>query len=250
MTLGILLVIGIVPFFHRFNFRKPFALRKAKDKIISNGGQNQISLSNLPAPQVDFGVFTLVKTELLLFVRHGKKYMWIFNFIGMVVLAFLPMNVAHQIVLPILWFLQVGRLSELTSKEFSNEVHHFTFSSYRPLSRLLTSQILAASLVLILLAAPLIIRYVISGDILAITSIVLGGIAIVLFAAFLGILSKGKKLFEVLFFMISYANINGISFLDYFGGFNHDVSYLMTMASIVAILGALGYLLRNYQLRH
>jgi hypothetical protein len=67
-------------------------------------------------------------------------------------------------------------------------------------------------------------------------------------AALLGILSKGKKLFEVLFFMITYANINGIPFADYFGGFKHDKFYLLQLIVFTIILGAVGFLVRKNQL--
>ena len=249
VLLSLLLVIGIAPFFHRFDFRRPFKLKKTSDEAISQGNSGHISLLSLPAPQIDYGVAKLLKTEMLLLIRHGKKWMWILNVIGMTFLAFLPIEPAHQIVLPILWFLQVGRLSELTSKEHANGVHYFSFSSYRPLTRLLLSQILAASLLMLLLATPLIIRYAIDGSFIAISSIFLGGLGIVLFAAVLGILSKGKKLFEILFFMISYANINNIPFLDYFGAINHDTAYILKMILIVISLGIVGFMLRNYQLQ-
>ncbi len=247
--LGLLLVVSITPFFHRFDFRKSLSLKNPKAIEVPPKTTNSLTLSNLPTTQIDYGVLTLLKTEFLLLIRNGKKWMWFLNLMGMAFLGFLSMEIAHQLVLPILWFLQVSRLSELTSKEFSNEVHYFSFSSYRPITRLLFSQILAASLLLMVLATPLLIRFAFAGDFIAMTSVILGAIGIVLFAAVLGMLSKGKKLFEVLFFMISYAYINAIPFLDYFGGMNHDLPYVLKMSFIVLGLSTIGLLTRKYQLR-
>lgn len=247
-VLSLLLVFGIAPFFHRFNFRKPLKSKKTNQELIHKTASGHISLANLPPPQIDYGVFSLLTTEMLLLIRQGKKWMWFVSLTGMALLGLLPLEMAHLMVLPILWFLQVGRLSQLTSKELNSGIHYFTFSSYKPLSRLLLTQIFAATLLMVVLATPLIIRYAIKADFMAVATIVLGGMGIVLLAAVLGILTKGKKLFEVLFFMISYANINGIPFLDYFGGINHDDSYVLIMVLIVLSLGSMGFLLRKYQL--
>ena len=62
-------------------------------------------------------------------------------------------------------------------------------------------------------------------------------------------LSKGKKLFEVLFFMIAYANINGVIFLDYFGAFEHHKFYLAQLIALVVILVSVSFLARKHQLK-
>jgi hypothetical protein len=80
-------------------------------------------------------------------------------------------------------------------------------------------------------------------------AIIFGSIFIVMFAALLGILSKGKKLFEVLFFMITYANINGIAFADYFGGFEHNQLYLIQLAVLALILAIASVLKRKSELK-
>lgn len=180
--------------------------------------------------------------------RKGNKWLWIINLIGMILLTVLPLKIAHQMVLPILWFLQVNRLSDLTTKETTNNVHYFTYTSFKPIGRLLISQIIAAVVFMLLLAAPLIIRLGLSFNVISIISITLGSVFIVLLATSLGIVSKGKKLFEVLFFMISYININGIVFADYFGGFSNDYPYILKMFFIIAILATVTFLIRKQRL--
>lgn len=247
--LGIGLIAIISPVFHRFNRKKHVA---AKKLAIINKEQHiakEISVVNLPKATIKFGVLTLLKTECLLLFRKGKKWLWLFNIIGMILLIALPLKIAHQMVLPILWFFQVSRLSDLTIKETINNVHYFTFTSYKPLSRLLFSQLLAGIVLILGLALPLLIRLITIEDFFAASSVLFGAVFIVLLGSVLGILTKGKKLFEVLFFMITYANINSIPILDYFGGFQHQSYYLIHQFIMILFLGSICFIIRNYRLR-
>ena len=249
MLLGIGIVAIISPFFHRFNIRERMPVKKFTITPEKQHPIKEIVVSKLPKAQMNYGIFPLLKTELLLLVRKGKKWGWILNLIGMVLLAVLPLKMSHQMVLPILWFLQVSRLSDLATKETSNNVHYFTFTSFRPIGRLFLSQVLASIILMLLLASPLLFRLGLSFNFSAILLVIFGGIFIVMFASLLGMLSKGKKLFEVLFFMIAYANINGVVFADYFGAFEHHKLYLAQLVFLVVILVSVSFLIRKYQLK-
>ncbi len=248
IIIGILVIYLISHFFHRFRLKERISLRKHSIEIRKEAVSKELLLNKLPIPVINYSIFPLVKTEFLLLFRKGKKWLWIVNVIGMLLLAVFPLEMAHQLVLPILWFLQVSRLSDLTTKEFSNNVHYFAFSAYKPMSRLLFSQLLAAISLLFLLAVPLVVRYGIRVNFYAIFSICLGSVFIVILACALGILSKGKKLFEVLFFMITYAVINGIPFVDYFGGNSHDSMYLVYLFILISVLGCISVYMRRHQL--
>lgn len=245
MALGVVLIIFISPFFHRFNVKERLSVKKTQAITEEHKTIQEIILSNLPKPQINYGIFPLIKTELLLLFRKGQKWLWLMNALGMVFLTLLPIHMAYQFALPILWFFQVSRLATLTSKEVTHHVHYFAFSSYKPLSRLLTSQILAGIALMIILAAPLIIRFGITANFIASLSIVFGAIFIVLLASALGILTKGKKLFEVLFFMLTYANINSISFFDYFGATGQNLSYVLVM---ILSLASISIFVRKYEI--
>ncbi|MEP0266317.1 hypothetical protein [Dokdonia sp.] len=248
MALGIVLLFLSAPLFHRFNLKeKPFKKNKAVINLQSNSVKT-IRISRLPSPLVNFSVFPLIKAECLLLFRNSKKWLWIVTIIGVVLLAVLPIKVTHQIVLPVLWFLQVSRLSSLTTKESMYNVHYFGFTSYKPLSRLLTSQIFAGYLLMLVLALPLLIRLIIISDYVSVGAVILGALFIVLLAATLGILTRAKKLFEVLFFMITYANINGLSIVDYYGGFEHHSFYLIQLIAFIILLGSISILMRKSQL--
>jgi len=250
ILLGIGIIVVVAPVFHRFNVRE----RGVKTKLVPKSEKTQVikelSLTNLAVVQINYSILPLIKAELLLLFRKGSKWLWFINLGGMIALVMLSLEMAHQMVLPVLWFLQVGRLSDLTSKELTNNVHYFAFASYKPLTRLLASQIITGIILMIILALPLAIRLGMIQNFEAIFGVVLGSVFIVLVAVVLGIISKGKKLFEVLFFMLTYANINGIVFVDYFGGFQHHQLYLVKLTAFVIILAAIGFLMRKHQLKN
>jgi hypothetical protein len=247
--LCIVSIVVISPFFHRFNVKERMLTKKSTQNISISKTNNEIVLSVLPNVQINYGILPLLKTELLLLFRKGKRWLWLINLIGMVLLTILPLNIAHQMVLPILWFFQVSRLSELTTKEVTNNVHYFAFSSYKPLSRLLVSQVLAGIILILFLAIPLVIRLAFMTDFTVAFSVILGSVFITLLASTLGILTKGKKLFEVLFFMIAYANVNTIPFMDYFGGLAHSSIYLIKLVTCIIALVTLSFLIRKYELK-
>ncbi|WP_109301058.1 hypothetical protein [Aquimarina sp. AU474] len=248
ILIGIGIIVGITPLFHRFK-RKENNNTKETAVVQKRLRIKEVLLSVLPKTNENYGVLPLLRTEFLLLFRKGKKWLWIINIIGMVLLSILPIKVAHQMVLPILWFIQVHRISDITTREITNNVHYFTFTSYKPIARLLVSKISSAIILLLCLATPLLLRVGLLSNFSLVIAIVLGASFIVMTAALLGVLFKGKKLFEVLFFMITYANINGILFLDYFGGFEHTNFYIIRLATLVMLLGCSSFLLRRYQLK-
>ena len=250
--LWIVIGIGILGltsyFFHRFTLSQKISAKKKTTLIEKLKPQEEISISSLPSPEKKYGMYPLLKTEFLLLLRKGKKSMWIPNVLGMVLLIVLPLDYAHQICLPILWFLQVHRLSDLTIKELTHNLQPFAFTSYRPIRRLLVAQLSAGSILILLLSLPLLIRLSLLGAYNAAVSVWVGALFIVMLSATLGMLSKGKKLFEVFFFMMTYVAINGISYLDYFGGFPHHSYYVFKMLGITLLLMVFIGSLRKYRL--
>ena len=256
MWIGIsfLLIFIASQFFHRFSFREAARIPKKKKKFAENitAGHllKDIQLSSLPAVQTDFGILPFIKTELLMLFRKGPRWLWLVNIGGMIALLFAPLTTAHQMLLPLLWFLQVARWSDLATKEKTNRIHYFAFAAYQPLKRLLPSQLIAGILLALVLALPLMIRYCIAGDITQLLNIFNGAIFIVSLALCLGILSGGKKIFEILFFAITYLNINRLPLADYFGGINNYSGYPAMILAITALLIVAGFSKRKYELGH
>lgn len=246
--LGLVLIWVLSPFFHRFNVKERRTRKKVAHSEHLIKMAKEVTLAELPPLRVNYGIGALLKTEMLLLFRKGPKWLWILNILGMVSLAVLPLTMAHQIALPVLWFLQVGRLSDITTKELTHNAHYFSYASFKPIGRLLMTQLLSAMVLMVILALPLLIRLGLTHQIFELTGIVLGGICLVLTASILGMLSKGKKLFEVLFFMITYLNINAVAIVDYFGAFDHGNWYTFLLVVIIISLGSGTVLQRKFQL--
>jgi hypothetical protein len=246
--------------FHRFDFKQPLRAKKTITNLKPQGLTREviytepvaINLSKLPKLVPNYGIFPLIKTEFLLLIRKGSKWMWLIVTGLWIAMIFVQLPIAYGILLPVLWFLQVTRWSELATKEKANRLHYFTYSSYEPLKRMLPAQILAGTILAIVLALPIIVR---SGLLLngyAVFNIVNGAIFAVLFAVCLGIISGGKKLYEVLFFMITYVLVQNGSYVDYLGALPHDNHYLYIaiLLALNIVLAVTSFTVRQYQARH
>ncbi len=249
MFIGILLVGLVAPFFQRFNMRDILPSEKTVKQILPKAELKDINLTQLPKLQKSTNILPLVRTEVFLLLRKGNKWLLGLNAIGMILLAVLNIEFAHKFVLPILWFLQVNRLSDLTTKEVENDVHYFSFTSLRPISRLLLSQLCAGLLLVLFLALPLTLRYIFLMKFNVVMFIIVGGVFVLFLAAFLGIFTKQKKLFEVLFFFITYVNLNQIPFFDYFGGVSQNIDHIFYVFTVIVMMVIAGFYKRYYDLR-
>jgi hypothetical protein len=256
IALGLVLTWFSSLFFHRFDLKQTSAKKKIKaarqpteaDKLTINPAG--ITRQAMPPLVFNYGIYPFIKTELLLLVRQGNKWMWLLNAGLWVAMFIAPLPIAYSYMLPVLLFLQVTRWSALVTKEKTNRVHYFAYASYKPLLRMLPAQILAGVVLALALALPVIVRNALLLNSYAILNIINGCVLIVLLAASLGILSGGKKLFEVVFFMLTYAVINKIEVTDYLGSMPHGNMYLVMIILInIALVGA-GFIVRNYQVKH
>ncbi len=237
VLISIIGVVLITPLFQRFRQSHIGRKKENKKASLETDSISGMRLESLSVPETDFGIMPILKTEFLLLVRSGKKWLWLLNLTGVVLLAILPLSIAHQFVLPILWFLQVGRISQLSSKEQAHKVHYFTWFSFKAMYRITCTQIIAALILMISLAVPLLLRYAFQLNLAAVGMVCLGAFTVVTFAFVLGILTKGKKLFEVLFFLVTYINVNGMSAFDYFGAMDHNnVHWYILIVMIIALM--------------
>jgi hypothetical protein len=244
-------------FFHRFDVSEVIS-KKKKKVLFTNGNPNApaiapagISRALLPPVVADYGIFPFIKTELVLLIRKGSKWFWLVSAGVWIGMLFAPLDIAHAYMLPCIWFLQVTRWSELATKEKTNRLHYFTYSSYKPLLRMLPAQILAGVLLGIALALPVIGRYVFTGNFYPIINILNGALFVVLLSVCLGILSGGKKLYEILFFLLTYAVTQKVPVVDYLGGMAHYQPVYMSMIFMLnTALILISFTVRNYQARH
>lgn len=238
--------------FHRFDFRPLISKQKKATGDEPVSAPLGIDMALLPPLVSDYGILPFIKTELLLLIRKGSKWYWLVIIGLSASMLFAPVNISHLYLLPVLWFLQVTRWSDLATKEEANGIHYFTYASYKPLQRMLPAQILAGIILAVVLALPLIVRYLLALNLPAVIDIINGAICIVLLAVCLGIVSKGKKLFEILFFLITYILIQHVPLVDYLGALNHDhhALYIAIIAALNIFLLTVSLSVRKYQLRH
>jgi hypothetical protein len=210
----------------------------------------EIHLSLLPVATPAFGIWPFIKTELLMLFRIGPKWFWIINISTFIALFFVPLNTAHQMGLPIFWFLQTNRWADIATKEKINHTHYFTYSAYQPLKRLLTAQIIAGIILSVLLALPVIIRYSVNGDLSSVINIIVGAVFIVALSVSSGVITGGKRFFEIIFFMLTYINISALSLLDYFGAFKHELLFPLVEIVFIGLMFFCAYMYRSYEIRN
>ncbi|MEP7322065.1 MAG: hypothetical protein ABI761_09100 [Saprospiraceae bacterium] len=253
--IGIFLALLYVSsfFFHRFDVKEgaEYKTKKKSKKMIElNLPLKEIHPTSLVVATTDYRIWPFVKTELLILFRTGPRWFWLVNLGGFIALFLMPLTLAHTIALPVLWFLQVNRWATISTKEKYFNTHYFTYASYKPLQRLLTAQIIAGTLLAIVLASPLLIRYAFNNNYSSVISILLGATFIIAFSVFSGIIFGGKRLFEIVFFMLTYMNVNGAVPLDYFGGFHQGISYIMVILIIIGAMLAGAFMVRGYEIRN
>jgi len=235
--------------FHRFDIRERVRTSKENEQLkIQSAKSAEWKREVLPPIVPSFGIFALIRVEFLLLVRKGSKWLWLPTLGLMIALVFTKLEIAHMMLLPILWFLQVSRWSDIATKETEHRIHYFSFASFRPLTRLLPAQLIAAVVLAIGLAIPLMVRYALIGDWLPILSIITGALLVVAFSVFLGLISGGKKLFEVMYFMLTYAHLNKAEGLDYFGGMVRSSATISTVVLIAAGFLLVGFAMRKVQM--
>jgi len=239
--------------FHRFDAKERVTIKKEKkrtDNVETRLPLREIHLSTLPVASPAYGIWPFVKTELLMLLRIGPKWFWLVNIGGLLALFFVSLPSALQIGLPVIWFLQINRWAGIATKEKYNRTHYFTYAAYKPLKRLLTSQVIAGVILAIAFAIPLILRFLILGDYSTVASIILGALFIISLSVCTGILSGGKRIFEITFFMLTYANVSLVKGLDYFGAFNHGINYVALIFCINCTLLFGAFIFRRYEIRN
>jgi hypothetical protein len=254
MVIALLLVFISAKLFHRFDDGQRVAVKEKKkltDDIIEEKHiPKDIHLHELPVAAPALGILPFVKTEFLLLIRKGPKWFWLITFGGFIALFFIPLKLAHQFGLPAIWFLQINRWADIATKEKFFGTHYFTYAAFKPLQRLLTSQVLSGWILATILALPLIIRYAMIGDLSTVTTIIIGAIFVISFAVFSGIITGGKRFFEIVYFMLVYCNLSSLPFADYFGAFNHGMNYILVLLSVILLMLHIAFIARAYEIRN
>ena len=204
-----------------------------------------MQLDSFLKASVDYRILPLVKTELKLLLSYGAGWFWLVNAGGFIALFFMPLYTAHQIGLPVLWYLQVNWWASLSTKEKHFGTDSFFFTMHKPLQRLLTAQLLAGILLASIFAFPILIRFALEGMLFALLGIILGAIILIAFTILSGITFSGKRFFEIIFFIITFFIIQGGTSADYLGCFQNGYYYLSIQMSMIIICILLAFVARN-----
>jgi hypothetical protein len=211
---------------------------------------SEITLSSLPKVSSTFSIAPLIKAEIIMLLRKGPLWFWLVNLGLFISLFFIQLGKAHQIALPIIWFLQINRWADISTKEKFYGTSSYVYGSLKPLGRLLTAQMLAGTLTALAFAFPVLLRYSLTGEFAFLPGIVLGAMILIGFSICSGIITGGKRFFEILFFMLTYAVIENIPQADYFGGKHCSTGYFAIQMLIALFLLATAYIVRNYEIKN
>jgi hypothetical protein len=253
MTAFVLLLKISAQFFHRFDVKEITLVKKKKTvtgQVKEKLSLQEIHIPALPVAATNFTILPLVKTELLMLVRKGRRWFWLINLGCFIALCFMPLDIAHKFGIPIIWFLQVNRWADIASKEKYFRTHYFTYAAYKPLQRLFTAQMLAGFLLAVALVLPVIVRYALLGNIIAASAIITGALFVIAFSVCSGILTGGSRFFEIVFFMLTYVNMNLVPPADYFGAFKHGISYMLMLPAVIACMLVVSFMFRKYEIAH
>jgi len=199
-----------------------------------------------------FSHLVLVQAELRLMLK-GNSIWWLIVSIGLFIASiFAPMDFAYKIALPLLWFFQVLIISKLGFREATHRCREYIFSAAFPLMRQLPATLSAAVLLMIILAFPVTLRLLLTGNLYSVYAIIVGALFIPSFAITSGILTGGSKLFEVIFAIMMDGFLNKVPFFDFIGaiGGSHELGiphYLLIITFVLVILAFEG---RKRQILH
>ena len=258
MGISIILVLLAALGFNRFDTTKIKGQKTKKSKLKGTRKTTKepryipsgIKLKDALLPKSRFSFLAILKAELKMMLKGNTNLWKLFTLVFFILSAFTPMTFAYKVALPLLWFFQTLLLSRLGSREITTRCDDYIFSSPFPLLRQLPATLTASTVFMGVLALPVIMRLAILGDFYGVVAVLVGALFIPVTAITFGIVTRGSKLFEVLFAMTIYASFNKIPFLDLIGSIEASRSLGMVYYLFGISLGliVLAFLMRKRQL--
>jgi hypothetical protein len=245
------LIVGpVLLFFMAFafnRFQNEHARNKQKERQlffprISENKKTAIPLIML----LNFKLGTsIIITEIAMMLRNSSVVNSI-TILGSFLLMVMPLETAHILILPLLWFAHINNWSLLVTKDEIYRTFYFSETAFKPLNRLFLGRVIAGVIFACILASPLLIRYLIN-DPFQMVNIFLGAIFVVLLAVFLGTLTNSPKLFQISFILLMIGNINKTRILDYYGGMHASYIHWLIMAILCTLLFFGSFSIKKYK---
>lgn len=185
---------------------------------------SQIRYSSIPLAQRSSNLLPMVKAELLFISKNINKYVWFPLILFCVVMFIVSNSISHQFILPIIWLLFSPVLTDNANRE-RDKYFDYLLLVDRPFTRLLVAQLISRLCIIILSSFPLLLRYTLSLEFFKIFQIINAACFVVLFSYILTIVTGSKKIFEIIFFIITYSITQNAIQLDYLGVFKQNNNY-------------------------
>lgn len=223
--------------FFFLRFRKPMNQNEKQNSSDSSNLNNEKSssfkfTSHIKETRYSYNILPLILSELKMISRQGSHFVNGITLIGMIASMFAPIEIVYQFMIPILLVCHINRLSDLTVKDRLLRTDCFTLTSFKPTQRLFFSRLLVGLLICFFSLLPIIIRLLFDVNFIAVLLLLNGVVLLNLVAAILGTITRSQKFFEVFFIFLTYANLNNVSFSDYYGATDQSYRYLVIMLGI------------------
>ena len=170
-----------------------------------------------------------IVAEIKLMLKGQRLTWYLVSVVGVALSLFLEIGIAQTMVLPLLmlWFVNV--FSRLGNHERKHNMLQIIATIPGGKIKQITYSWIAGLVITSTLALPVVLRLIISGHLIGAFAVLAGVVFLPSFAMFLGEFSRTNRLYEMLFIVITYFIINGLSFAMYMGN-NNTPSFMQAVA--------------------
>lgn len=252
---GVALVIGIIAsiLFKRFD---PALEKRKLSKAGLESEPKEIAkmevypitrkyhLAPLSSKAFKFSVLRLLISELRLMVK-GLGWWWYVIALGFIISgALVPIDILLRWILPFTWIWPLIIWSKMGSRELYYRTNQYIFTAAYPLKHHLPITLLAGVVITFITGIGASINLAINGEPLHLLALVIAAVFIPSLALSLGILSGGRKLFEIVYIIFWYIGpMSQGKYIDFLGASSTSIKiqllyFIVTIALIgIAFLG-------------
>jgi hypothetical protein len=224
IALGLVMLSAV--FFDRFD---PSHLRLVKRKKAVPAPSEPVTppvpvplpeahLTPLPAhpSRFRFRFDALFIAELKLFMK-GQRWWWYAVAVALLIAQLFSPPDVNRILLVVSWVWPVLILSNLGSRAHRSDTTQIVFSAPHPIANQVPAEWLSAFVVIALLGAGVLLRFILAGAAFSILGWLTGALFIPSVALVCGVLTGSGKAFEVLYVMWMYLLLQKVALLDFLG---------------------------------
>ena len=199
-----------------------------------------VRLSNLAERPQSSGLGSLLLSELRLMLQ-GISLWWYGIALALNLACVLaPLDIARSVCYPLAWIWPLLIWSALGNREARYQTNQFIFSTTRPLLRQFSMHWIAGSLITLLTASGMALRFTLVSDWASLLALLVGALFILSLALAAGVWTDSSRLFEALYLLLWYLGpFNHLPFLDYMGAMNVSLAIHMPLYCLIVALALL-----------